>query len=129
MELNMKKLILLLVVSLGLASASAFGYEYQQEDRRVPYSSDRQEWLGRQINHLNRMLERVRGQVRQYRGDWRIRREVEEISSEVNHVNWRFRRGENNRFRLRREVERLHSRLHAIEDRLHVRSRDYYRWD
>jgi hypothetical protein len=75
------------------------------------------------------MLDHVRWEVRRYRADWRTRCEIEDISREVNRVNWKLRNGDYNRYRLRREVERLHDRLHAIEERLHVQSRDYYRWD
>jgi hypothetical protein len=39
--------------------------------------------------------------LRRYRGDWRLRREVDNLRAE----------------------------LHQIEVRLHVRGGDYYRWD
>jgi hypothetical protein len=66
--------------------------------------------------------------LRHYRGGWRLRREVERISGEVNRVNWRYRRGLDSR-RGRREVDNLRAELHQIEVRLHVRGGDYYRWD
>jgi len=53
------------------------------------------------INRLNRMLQHVRWELSRYRGDWRLRREVDSLRAE----------------------------LHQIEVRLHVRGGDYYRWD
>jgi len=61
-------------------------------------------------------------------GDWRLRREVERISGEVNRVNWRYRH-EFDSWRLRRQIDSLRYELHQIEVRLHVRGGDYYRWD
>ena len=125
----MKKLGVIVVLGLGLISTSMFAERDRYADERADYSSNRHESLEYQIRHLQRMLSHVRWQIREYRANWRIRRDVEDISREVNRVTWKFRHGDYNRFRLRREVERLHDRLHAVEDTLHVRSRDYYRWD
>jgi hypothetical protein len=44
-------------------------------------------------------------------------------------VNWRYNHGDFNRYRLHREVERIHAELHNVEVRLHVHTRDYYRWN
>ena len=125
----MKKLGVIVVLGLGLISTSMFAERDQYGDERAAYSTNRHDSLEYQIHHLQRMLSHVRWQIREYRANWRIRREVEDISREVNRVTWKFRHGDYNRFRLRRQVERLHDRLHAVEDTLHVRSRDYYRWD
>ena len=70
----------------------------------------------------------VRWELTRYRGEWRLRREVDRISSEVNRVNWRFRHGFDS-WRLRRQVDSLRAELHQIEVQLHVRGGDYYRWD
>ena len=125
----MKKLILSIALGVLVSSgATSYAYESQSEVRRVAHTEHRDS-LDRQIHHLNRMLAHVRGHLRRYRADWRVRREVEQISREVAQVNHRFDRGGGfNRWRLRREVDRLHDRLHAIETRLHFRSRDHYRW-
>jgi hypothetical protein len=80
------------------------------------------------IDHLNRMLAHVRWELSRYRGDWRLRREVDRISGDVNRVNARYRRGYDT-WRLRREVDSLREQLHQIEVRLRVRGGDYYRWD
>jgi hypothetical protein len=80
------------------------------------------------INRLNRMLSHVRWELSHYRGDWRLRREVERISGEVNRVNYRYRHGLDSG-RLRRHVDGLRAELHQIEVRLHVRGGDFYRWD
>ena len=125
----MKKLILIGVLALTISGTTAMAYESRHGDERVAYAGERRETLDRHVNHLNRMLQHVRWQVRHNRADWRLRREVENISQEVDRVNRRFRNNDFNPRRLRGEVERLHERLHGIEERLHIRSRDYYRWD
>ena len=96
----MKKLILVIVLGLSLGSVTAFAYDSGYENRAAYVSSDRGglEW---RIGRLNRMLSHVRWQLSRYRGDWR----------------------------LRREVDSLRYRLHQIEMQLHVRGGDYYRWD
>lgn len=126
----MKKLILTAVLGVVVSGVgTGYAYEPQSDVRRVAYTEHRRDSLDRQIQHLNRMLSHVRGHLRRYRADSRVRREVEQISREVAQVNHRFDRGGFNRWRLRSEVDRLHDRLHAIETRLHFRSRDVYRWD
>ena len=126
----MKKLILSIALIIAVSGATGYAYESQSEVRRVAHTEHGRDSLDRQIHHLNRMLSQVRGHLRRYRADWRVRREVEDISRDVADVNRRFQRGGGfNRWRLRREVDRLHDRLHAIEGRLHFRSRDIYRWD
>jgi hypothetical protein len=75
------------------------------------------------------MVDKVRWQARQYHADWRVRRDLQSISREVDRLTHRFHSGDYDRRRLRSEVDRLHDRLHAIEDRMHVRSHDIYRWD
>jgi len=57
-----------------------------------------------------------------------LRREVERISADVNRVNWRYRRGYNT-WQLRREIDSLRYQLRQIEERLHIRGGDYYRWE
>jgi hypothetical protein len=74
------------------------------------------------------MLSHVRWELSRYRGDWRLRREVDRISGDVSRVNSRSRRGYDSS-RLRREIDSLREELRQIEARLHVRSGDYYRWD
>jgi hypothetical protein len=126
MEFDMKKLIL--IVALGLSvGASALGYDSRYEDRNS-YASTRSNGLEWRIGRLNRMLAHVRWQLSRYRGDWRLRREVERISGDVSRVNWRYHHGFDS-WRLRREIDSLRSELHQIEVRLHVRGGDYYRWD
>lgn len=124
----MKKLTLLIVLGLACGSASAFAYDTQSTYERVAYSYDTSHGLEWSIRHVNRMLEHVRWQVRHYRADWRIRRDVERVAGEVSRLNWRFRQGDYNRYRLRSEADRIHDELHDIEVRLHLRSSDYYRW-
>ncbi|HUE41769.1 MAG TPA: hypothetical protein VMO75_07560 [Chthoniobacterales bacterium] len=124
----MKKLTLIIALGLGLVSASAFGYDSRYENGSAYVSPTRSSGLESRIDRLNRMLSHVRWELSRYRGDWRLRREVEGISSDVSRVNWRYRRGYDTSS-LRREIDSLRYRLHQIEERLHVRGGDYYRWD
>jgi hypothetical protein len=125
----MKTRILVITVALALSGTAALAQQSDRDYHRVAYSTSRHDSLEGQIHHLNRMLEHVRWQARHYRADWRVRREVEDVSREVDRLNHRVRSNDYNGWRLRREVDRLHDRLHWIEERLHVRSRDIYRWD
>ena len=127
MEFAMKKLILVVVLGLSLGSVSAFAYD-SRYDNRAAYVSPGRSGLDWRINRLNRMLQHVRWELSRYRGDWRLRREVDRISGEVNRVNWRYRHGYDS-WRLRRHVDSLRAELHQIEVRLHVRGSDFYRWD
>ena len=125
----MKKLTLLLAMGLSLITASAFAYDYgYRNDTREAYVTPGRNGIDVRIDRLNRMLTHVRWQLNRYRGDWRLRREVDRISGDVNRVNARYRRGYDT-WRLRREVDSLREQLHQIEVRLHVRGGDYYRWD
>src|SRR5205085_9870332 len=111
----MKTLILTFALAAAMSGATAFAQDYRHHDDRASYSHDRRDSLERPINHLNRMLEHVRWQVRHDRADWRIRREIQNISREADRVNYRYRHGQYNGWRLRRDVDQLHDRLHAVE--------------
>src|SRR5690242_9560099 len=124
---DMKKLTLLLALGLSLITASAFAYDYRY-DTRTAYIQPGRNREDVRVDRLNRMLTHVRWELSRYRGDWRLRREVERISSDVSRVNARYRRGYDT-WRLRREVESLREQLHQIEVRLNARGGDYYRWD
>jgi hypothetical protein len=124
---DMKKLTLLLALGLSLITASAFAYDYRH-DTRTGYVQPGRNREDVRVDRLNRMLTHVRWELSRYRGDWRLRREVERISGDVNRVNARYRRGYDT-WRLRREVDSLREQLHQIEVRLRVRGGDYYRWD
>lgn len=82
MEFAMKKLILVIALGLSLGSVSAFAYDYRY-DNRAAYGSPERNGLGWRIDRLNRMLAHVRWEVGRYRGDWRLRREVDRISGDV----------------------------------------------
>jgi hypothetical protein len=125
----MKTTILILAITASLSGASALAYESRYDNQRAAYSGDRHDSFERHVQHLNRMLERVRWQLSRYHANWRVRRDVQDISREVDRVNWKFRKGNYGGRNLRGEVERLHDRLHNVEERLQVRSRDFYRWD
>ena len=125
----MRKLILTIALGVTLIGTTAFAYESRYDYQRVAYySPDRRVSLDRQVDHLKRMLNHVRWQMRHYRTDWRTRRDVQSIAREVDRLNHRFQSGEFDRSRMRAEIDRLHDRLHGVEQRLQVRSRDYYRW-
>jgi hypothetical protein len=124
-EFAMKKLTLLVTLVLGLGSVSALAYDYRRENHTA-YVDIRQGGLDSRVERLNGMLSHVRWELSRYRADWRVRREVDRISADVNRVNVRYRRGYDSS-RLRGEIDSLRAELHNIEVRLH--SRDYYRWD
>jgi hypothetical protein len=123
----MKKLLLTIALGLSIGTVSAFAYDYRNENRYA-YVSPGRSGLDWRIDRLNRMLGHVRSEVSRYRGDWRLRREVERIAIELNRINWRYRHGYDS-WQLRREIDNLRYRLHDIEVRLRVRNSDYYRWD
>jgi len=123
----MKKLTLFLIALVALSGGSAFAYDYRH-DNRTAYVNSGRNGLDWRVNRLNRMLAHVRWEVSRYRGDWRLRREVDRISGAVSRVNWRYRHGYDN-WRLRSEIDNLRDQLHQIEMRLHTHRGDYYRWD
>src|SRR3982074_889371 len=123
-EVDMKKLVLVITLAIGIVGASVFAADYR-DDNRVAYSSDRRGGpLEYQINRMNRMLSHVQGEVRRYSAGWRLRREVDSISRQVDRINWRYRHNQFDRYRLRREVESVRQRLRNIEGRRHVRAAD-----
>src|ERR1700724_4712712 len=113
MEFAMKKLILVIALGLSLGSASAFAYD-SRYDNRAAYVSQGRNGLEWRIDRLNRMLSHVRWELSRYRGDWRLGREVDRISGDVNRVNWRYRHGLDS-LCLRRQVDSLRNELHQIE--------------
>jgi hypothetical protein len=121
----MKKLALIFTFALALASTCAFAYDRDGGRDRDSYRGDRLEW---RIHHLHRMLDRVRADVSSYRGDWRLRREVDRVADDVNRIDWRFRHNRQT-WRLRAEIDGARDRLHQIELRLHLRRGEWYRWD
>src|SRR4051812_8674102 len=125
----MKTTILALAVAVIFGGGSAMAYKSRDDNQRAVYSCQHSNSLDRGVRHLKRMLDPVRWQLRQHHGNWQIRREVRDISGDVDRVNRRFRSGNYNGRNLRAEVERLHNRLHNVEQRLQIRARDYYRWD
>jgi hypothetical protein len=125
----MKKLLLIITLGVGVAGTSAFARDYDRDDR----SSNRHFALlshdvGPRVDHLNQMLEHVRGEARQYRIDGRLRRELDHVSSEVERVNSLYRNGFDT-LRLSRKIDNVRSELHRVEVRLHARNSDWYRWD
>lgn len=126
----MKKLTLLLLISLGLSAASLPALARDSQDNnRLSYGwSPWQKGLEPEVNHLNRMVGHMRWQLTRYHANWQVRREFSDIRRDVERVNARFRQGHYDRRQLHREIERLHYRLHSLEERLKVRSNDYYRW-
>lgn len=124
----MNKLTLVIALGLTLLTGSAFAYDSRYENRYAYVSPGRNSGLDWRLDRLNQMLSHVRWELSRYRGDWRLRREVERISGDVSRVNARYRRGYDNG-RVRREIDSLRYELRRIEERLHVRSADYYRWD
>lgn len=125
----MKKFGIIAAIVLGsmLPGLPAFGHENEDEGNN-DYRSVRHEGLDREVNHLNRMLARVRWQLGTYRADRHVRREFWHISREVDDLNRKFAQRFYDRRHLRGEVEHIHGELHHIEDELHVRRNDIYEW-
>lgn len=86
--------------------------------------------LGYELDHLNGMLAHMQRELRRYGADGHILREYQHVRAEAYQVSNQFRRGEQfyNRRRLRGEVEHMHNELHHIEQELHVRADEWYRW-
>ena len=108
-------------------------YDPRSDDRRV---YERKDWdaiprLRRQVDHLNRMLDHVRAEMRSYGANGRIMAHYEHIRAEAWQLNSDFRRGVQyyDRRRLRAQIEHMHAELHDIEQQLHVRADRYYRWN
>lgn len=133
------KLALIIALGLGLVSAPAFAYDRDEHhgDRDEHHDNDRDhDWnrhrgeLERHINRVNKMLAHVKWELSRYGGDWKIQRDVDRISDDVRKVNWRFEHHKfGDRGDLRDDVRELRGKLHNVEERLHVRSRDFFRWD
>ncbi|MBA2623412.1 MAG: hypothetical protein H0U88_07315 [Chthoniobacterales bacterium] len=86
--------------------------------------------LQREVDHLNRMMDHVRGKMRAYGAGPRIRRQYDHLRDEAYRLNNQFRRGEQyyDRRRVRAQIEHMHEELHEIEQNLHFRAQDMYRW-
>lgn len=103
-------------------------YEDARYDRQ-----DRFERGGRlqyEVDHLNGMLEHVQRELRRYGADRHIWAEYQHIRTEAWRLNNQLRRGEQyyNRWRVRAQVQHMHDELHHIEEELHVRANEWYRW-
>ena len=122
----MKKHLSLLFALLFALAAPSFGQEYRGYSRHQRDETDRGSRLSYEVEHLNRMREHVREQIRRYRARWHVRRQFARIERRIDEVNYRFRRGRYDRRDLRRSVDRAHDELHQIERELRVRT--YYRW-
>jgi hypothetical protein len=86
--------------------------------------------LQRQVEHLNRMLDHVRGEMRAYGANRRIRYRYDHIQEEAYRLNAMFRRGVQyyDRSRIRGQIEHMRGELHQLEMDLHVRANGYYQW-
>ena len=100
------------------------------DDRRDFDREDRGGRLEREVNHLNRMIDHVRAEMRTYRADRRTRYQYEHIRDEAYRLNSMLRRGAQyyDRRRVRAQIEHMHNELHQIEEQLHVRRNGYYQW-
>ena len=101
------------------------------DDHRVfEHRQDGGGQLQRQIDHLNRMVDHVRGEMRAYGAGRHIRSEYEHLRAETYQLNSQFRRGDQyyDRRRVRAEIEHMHGELHHIEEELHVPTQRYYQW-
>lgn len=135
----MKKALLISLVLVGLSGPTALVFAHEDEenrdresqyrDRESQYVPIRHDNLNYEINHLNRMLSHVRWEARRYGAGGHLRRELWQAAAEVDHLNRESRHPFVNRNHMRREVARVHGLLHHIEQELHVRAGDFYRWN
>jgi Ni/Co efflux regulator RcnB len=133
----MKKLLLSFVLGSAFAgSAIAQDYARSEQDfrhsdndgRRAEFSEHHGWDIHHDLDHLNRMLARVRAEIAQYGAGRGVRYEVSNISGRVGELNSRFRSGHFEPRRLRERIESLHSELHEVEVRMHVRPEQFYIW-
>src|SRR6266704_1479910 len=116
MEFAMKKLILITALGLSLGITSAFAHEEENGyDQRSQYMPARHNRAGSEINHINRMLAHVQGQMARYGANWRIRREVRHISGEVNRVNWEYQNGRFNCYHMRDQIDHIHTEIKTLD--------------
>lgn len=138
---------ILTIALTGLALVSfyqvATAHEEDEDNQRPDYQQSydprdagRQQFEHRgggleyEIDHLNRMLAHVQGELRRYGADRHIYGRYQHVRSEAYQVSNQFRRGEQyyNRRRLLGEIEHMHNELHHIEQELHVPANAYYQW-
>lgn len=105
--------------------------DHQVFDRRQ--DGRRRDGLGqlqRDVDHLNQMMDSVRGKMSAYGANRRVRFQFEHLRAEARQLNNQFRRGDQyyNRSRLRAEIGHMHEELHQIEQNLHFRPEDIFRW-
>jgi hypothetical protein len=124
--MNKSVLIIALGLSLGLASTTAFAYDYGQNNRFGYFSrSDR---LDYRFSQLDRQLDRVRWQLRKNGADVRLRRDVNNLYREFERAKWQYRAGTADRYRISRDLERIRYQLDRIQDRISNRG-DCDRWN
>lgn len=123
----MKKHLSIVLAVLCLVATPGLAQEYRGDSRGhhgdEPARGGR---LAREVEHLNRMREHVREQLRRERARWHVRRDFARADRQVDAVNYRFHRGRHDRHDLRRAIDRARDDLHQIERELPVRT--YYRW-
>ena len=86
--------------------------------------------LNREVEHLTRMVEHVRAEMRTYGANRRIWFRYQHTREEAYRLNNMFRRGVQyyDRRRIREQIAHMHAELHQIELDLHARAEGYYRW-
>ena len=86
--------------------------------------------LGREVDHLNRMLQHVEREMRRYPATRSVRRQFQHLRAEAYELNNQFRRGEQyyNRRRVRAQIAHMHDELHDVEEDLHVPAAEFYQW-
>jgi hypothetical protein len=124
----MKTALLAALAIFGI-TLSSFAQEHTGRYRPDVYQQPgRSGGLAYEVNHLNRMTEHVRRELRRSDAGWRVRGEFTHISREVNDINYRFSRGNYHPNRLHRLIEHTHAELHHIEQLLRLQPRSYYNW-
>lgn len=104
--------------------------ESRRDDDRVFDRRSGGDGLGREVDHLNRMLQHVEREMRRYRADRHIRGEFQHLRAEAYQLDNQFRRGAQfyDARRLRAQIAHMHDELHHIEEELHVPVNEFFAW-
>ncbi|MCA1658793.1 MAG: hypothetical protein LC627_05800 [Verrucomicrobiaceae bacterium] len=114
----MKKGILIVIAAAGLVMPGSTALGYEPSQYAIPHESHytpvRQSSMQYRVSQLNKELSQVRWEARARGAGWSVNRRIGQVSSDVNRINWQFRRGAFNPYMLSREIASAQNRLYVI---------------
>jgi hypothetical protein len=136
---HMKNKLITLTLAVGMfVGCGGYAIAHEEEERgsddqrhngynRFERRDDR---LGYELDHLNRMFDHVQGEMQRRGADRHMWQEYRHLRAEARQLNWRFRRGEQyyNRRDLRDQIEHMHEELHHLEEEMHIPQQAWYHW-